>query len=527
MLGEELQRNIRDSWLRVRGKILSDPDELQRRLARRRSKSLTRPPRAWCIAIRASDRRITPAHWIITPEHALDLDHPAHPYEPIEHELTIQKHAIRRYCNPVSFSREDAVEVAKMLGTSDAHLWHARKHGTFYETLIRGLGGKRGHPVPLLSPNGQLFDPGFSRRWARPHPVWGADWEFLSHHVPDDFEQTVLRKPHFARVHKRSHHPADPPDFWGWRWICPACKKPVKSIYYPVPVRIIFDIGQDIPAWDAFTEALITKILCDDLPPTPPPSFACKNCHAIQYFKATSPATGWNQVVSHITAGLLYGHEVPRPPDFIPQRCKTRVRQLNRAAPIRRKVLSRLSNGWSAEQIALHLGISLPCARSHIYKLCREERVPNVQALAQKLNFAKPPVLCERAQRAERAQARRPLVQQMLLANCTYPEMAQKFGVSKIIIRTDVIAIYRAHGIQAKGSIARKRALAEKLGINYVSNAERIGSRVSELREQGLTWKQIGQQMGMHETTAGRYAQKLNEVEAAAAPKSVGVSLHP
>src|SRR6476646_895585 len=101
MWGLEIQRSVREAWLRLRDKILSDPDELHRRLARRRSKSLTHPPRAWCIAIRASDRRITPAHWVISPEHAMDLDHPAHPYEPIEHEVTIQTHAIRRYCWPV------------------------------------------------------------------------------------------------------------------------------------------------------------------------------------------------------------------------------------------------------------------------------------------------------------------------------------------------------------------------------------------------------------------------------------------
>jgi len=79
MLGQELERNIREAWLRVRNEILTDPDELRRRLARRRMKSLTRPPRAWCVAIRASDRRITPAHWVIAPEHAMDLDHPHHP----------------------------------------------------------------------------------------------------------------------------------------------------------------------------------------------------------------------------------------------------------------------------------------------------------------------------------------------------------------------------------------------------------------------------------------------------------------
>ena len=152
MLGVDLERAITHAWLKLRKQILSDPHELRRRLARRRLKTLTRPPRAWCIAIRASDRRITPAHWIITPEHAMDLDHPEHPYEPIEHEVTIQTHAIRRYCHPVSFSREDAVDVAKMLGVSPSQVLRGRWRGQFEECFYKGLGGKHGKPVPLLSP---------------------------------------------------------------------------------------------------------------------------------------------------------------------------------------------------------------------------------------------------------------------------------------------------------------------------------------------------------------------------------------
>src|SRR5213080_5050200 len=122
MLGEELERAISQAWVSLRGKILSDPEELRRRVARRRMKSLVRPPRAWCIALRASDRRITPMHWIITPEHAVDLNHPDHPYEPIEHTVTIQKHGIRRCCNPVSFSIERAANVEKMFGLSPSGL---------------------------------------------------------------------------------------------------------------------------------------------------------------------------------------------------------------------------------------------------------------------------------------------------------------------------------------------------------------------------------------------------------------------
>src|SRR4051812_5364519 len=127
MLGEDLERNIRDAWLRVRKDILNDPQELQRRLSRRGMKTLRRPPRAWCLAVRASDRRITPAHWVIVPEHAMELMHPGHPYEPIEHEVIIRPHALRRYCHPVTFSGEDAEDVARMLGVSRGMLWAARK----------------------------------------------------------------------------------------------------------------------------------------------------------------------------------------------------------------------------------------------------------------------------------------------------------------------------------------------------------------------------------------------------------------
>src|SRR6266436_5363178 len=115
----DVARLVLEAWEKLGPKIMADPDQLARRLARRRGALLTRPPRASCLAVRASDRRITPAHWVISPEHAMDLNHPEHPYEPIEHEVTIQTDAIRRYCHPISFSREIASELAKRLGVSN------------------------------------------------------------------------------------------------------------------------------------------------------------------------------------------------------------------------------------------------------------------------------------------------------------------------------------------------------------------------------------------------------------------------
>src|SRR5882672_5231824 len=200
MLGEELERAIEKTWLKLRHQILSDPLELQRRLARRRLVHLNRPPRAWCIAIRASDRRITPAHWVITPEHAMDKDHPEHPYEPIEHEVLIQKHALSRYCRPVWIARpgQQVTEVAEMLGVSPAALRRARHAGFFRENFYKNLGGRRGKPIPVLF-NPDALDPAAGFYHAGPHPVWGSMWHHLPELVPDDFEQAVIRRPHFAR----------------------------------------------------------------------------------------------------------------------------------------------------------------------------------------------------------------------------------------------------------------------------------------------------------------------------------------
>src|SRR5687767_2771239 len=58
----EIDHALLDAWQKLKPWFERDPDELNRRLARRRSPTLMRPPREWCIAVRASDHRITP--WI-------------------------------------------------------------------------------------------------------------------------------------------------------------------------------------------------------------------------------------------------------------------------------------------------------------------------------------------------------------------------------------------------------------------------------------------------------------------------------
>src|SRR4051812_9206461 len=124
----DVARLIFEAWEKLGGKIKGDPDEIRRRLARRRLPIMTRPIRAWCIGLRASDRRIYEGNWILTPMHAMDLNHPEHPYEPIEHEVTIQPHGLRKFCRPVGTDwwGEEVGDVARKLGVHPVTLKKAR-----------------------------------------------------------------------------------------------------------------------------------------------------------------------------------------------------------------------------------------------------------------------------------------------------------------------------------------------------------------------------------------------------------------
>src|SRR5207248_2587086 len=61
---------IQRAWGRVAAGVLNDPEELARRLARRRRAMLRRPPRAHCLALRASDLRLHEASAIIVNDYS-------------------------------------------------------------------------------------------------------------------------------------------------------------------------------------------------------------------------------------------------------------------------------------------------------------------------------------------------------------------------------------------------------------------------------------------------------------------------
>ena len=54
----DLESEFHFAWSRVAARFGDDGADLARRLARRRRAVLVRPPRAWCLALRASDARL-------------------------------------------------------------------------------------------------------------------------------------------------------------------------------------------------------------------------------------------------------------------------------------------------------------------------------------------------------------------------------------------------------------------------------------------------------------------------------------
>ena len=59
-MDSELMAAINEAWGRVERVIEKDPGELERRLARRGMGMMVRPVRAWCVAVKATDRRMQP-----------------------------------------------------------------------------------------------------------------------------------------------------------------------------------------------------------------------------------------------------------------------------------------------------------------------------------------------------------------------------------------------------------------------------------------------------------------------------------
>jgi hypothetical protein len=335
MLLPELQTAFRDAFARLAPTLAADPDELRARLARRRLKTFHRALRPWCIALRANDARINPYHAAITPQHALDPDSPFHPGQRLPHTVQVDARLVRLLCQRVDISApgEPWYHIARRLGVKDPGLHCLRKHPAVEFRRIRGYAHRRGKPTPFLYTDSPL-DPA-ARGKRPPDPIFGGLWAFLPASLPDSFCQTLTRMP--RRLTR----------FSGWRWICPGCRQPARTLFYPLAP----------PDW--------SNLLDLHLPPdeagldtTPVPSFACHRCHDLVHFSRAMLRRSWNQLVLRLSGGLLYGREVTMPPSLTTQR-KHAYSRRPRPAP-RRDQLAHLlaATDLTFTQIANQLGLT-------------------------------------------------------------------------------------------------------------------------------------------------------------------------
>jgi hypothetical protein len=417
--------------------VLSDPEELARRLARRRSASFLRWPRDWCVAIGACDRRIDRPTVRQEPQRAA----PARK----RHLVRITRQLLLEVNRPIEIPRPglDQTELARLLGCGLARMRVARATGRLSTHYIRGFAEKSTNPAAIVYTPLPLAP----SRKGQADWVWGNAWaRALGHEesLPSDFQQALERVPvWYPTVSTRPepvkatpyHVPPVPPDyvwykwkgdqymgydwrnersrigyeraqarkkrikayrarqrsegrlppsarpkgaggsllFHGWMWLCPGCARLVRKLYLPVhavnALNLLGDADPKIPQVEAYEP--------------PPATLACRQCHRLRFTNRAEPAA-WTRLIMHLSAGLLYGHEVPQPAWFFKPSRKYRP-HTTRAAPRRDHVRRRLLEGWTLRQIAREMEVRPLAVYKHMRELCRQERVASRDELVKKL----------------------------------------------------------------------------------------------------------------------------------------------
>src|SRR5439155_16935949 len=88
---KEVDDCIFEAWERVGPTLENDPEEVLRRVKRMWGRALSRPPRAWCLAVRACDRRI---------DEALGFGYATRD-GPGAHDVLLDAKLVRALCAPV------------------------------------------------------------------------------------------------------------------------------------------------------------------------------------------------------------------------------------------------------------------------------------------------------------------------------------------------------------------------------------------------------------------------------------------
>jgi DNA-binding CsgD family transcriptional regulator len=493
---------LHTAWLHVAARFADDPHDLARRIARRRRAVLIRPPRAWCLAVRASDARLADVTTIDRANTGDDASscHSLTLSPRYREHVRLTTAALQTLCAPVTLTApgETLREVANKLGTTPMGLHAARLNNRFHVHHVKGLSGSRGRPVPVLYTDRPL-DPS-AKNFAEPDPAWLWTATYIVSRIPRDFAQTLTRiechRSHVARTRYAEHvHPeardgvtpprpkrllpppepdhvwykwsrsghflGDDPSNWrkspndpgdrpprylkrykpkpkpkpstsagslhfnGYAWLCPICGKTCRTIYLPVRRLNLLDLRDPN---DRAARSKPPKLADIVEIPRAIQRFACARCHRVKFFTRVANEA-WNDLIAYLTAGLLYGREVPRPEWFTKDRKRAYVPRPT-AAPSKRRlqVLELLLKGLSYAEIGQQLGLSERTINDYAGQIYAQHGVGGRHAradLARKLGSPAPP----------KRETKRDKVRRLLLAGDSYKDIAATLGLTRAAVR--------------------------------------------------------------------------------------------
>ncbi|HEV2296020.1 MAG TPA: hypothetical protein VGR35_19400 [Tepidisphaeraceae bacterium] len=275
--------------------------------------------------------------------------------------------------------------------------------------------------------------------------------------------QRQLTKARLARKNRRRDHgpalsarsaskgPQGSLEFRGWSWLCPGCDRAVRILYLPLPpVNLIAAFHRSRGDYAAFAALIAGGAESEDRgskieassgsapsstlhpPPSPAPHFACERCHKLRRHSRCDP-NFWNEIVTYLTGGLLYGREVKRP-DWFPhaKRCErhegTEARRHEGRDEPAREGCNHSSPSASATPQCLRASVP-SCLPRKIPYTPRPNRAPSV---------------------------RRPQVEKLLLAGRTFRQIAAQLGLAYGTVLWTAQQVYKQHGVRSLPDLLRK-----------------------------------------------------------------------
>ena len=514
----DIDQALVSAWERVKDRVLADPAELRRRVARRNRPHASQPPRCWCLAVRAGDTRLSAALGGVEPAGAIARGREA------RHSVTLDRATIVALCEFVTIDGLTLAEAAARLGRTPDALVDARLKGTFFTKYIAGLGGRGGKPRPVLYAKGPL-DPSV-RGFQPADETWSYTGRICLSEVPEAFAQTLVRVPHLhdtagrryrdarglhpehpdvdrgpaaeaaavrrkskrlpppppdyvaykwkdgayvgydwraaatkpliranyerhqrrlarAREAKRARRRAKPPpsraagslEFRGWRWLCPRCGRAVQVVFLPVRRT---NLATRYPCDRAALAAAGAE--AEPAWATAAHGFACAACHRVRVVSRASKDF-WNDLVTYLSRGLLYGSEVARPAWVTRRRTRPYVPHPNAPPAWRRlRVQELLLRGWSYKRIAAEMKIHWHTVVTHATKIYRQHGVHGRYELARRLGAA----LERPATKGEQIRAR-------LAAGQGYGQIAAEMQISRRMVSA-YASLFRRRGDGVAGA---------------------------------------------------------------------------